>query len=93
MFLDTPVIQRINGTVLIANFGEVNSSRASNAMYSEASIRLKLWLQVANDPLNIYGKRSEVSIAVGSASSNTPFQITGPLVNPSLSIQKTVQVQ
>eukprot|EP00795_Rhopilema_esculentum_P012391 gene12391-3049_t len=93
MFLDTPVIQRINSTVLIANFGEVNSSSASNVLYSEASIRLKFWLKVANDPLNIFGKRSEVSIVVGSASSNIPFQITGPLVNPSLKIQKTVQVK
>ena len=57
-----------------------------------SSITMQLILQVANDPLNVYGMRDNIAITVGHSNMQIPFAVTGPSFHPILSVQKSVKV-
>ena len=88
----TPVIQTMNNKTLKIDFGLVNSSAAPKSNINSSSIKMKIWFQVRNDPVNLSGRKADFILVIGNTNLKAPIQVIGPILRPDLIIQKHAQV-
>ena len=87
-----PVVQTINNKTLKIDFGLVNSSAAPKSNINSSSVKMKIWFQVGNDPVNLSGRKAAFIFIAGNTNLNAPIQVIGPILRPDLTIQKHAQV-
>lgn len=83
--------QLLNDSTLNVDFGLISTLGINKSIISP-TLQMQLPFQVKNDPLNAFLMQSYIHIAVGHSSLKLPVQITGPAINPVLSLQKSVKV-
>ena len=83
----------LNSSLLNINYGLIKSNGSkATANVLASSIIIQLILQVSNDPLNVYGIQDNIIVTAGQSSMQIPFAVTGPVLYPVLSVQKSVKV-
>ena len=87
-----PLIRMVNASVLNVYFGLIKSNGSIKASMEAASIRMLLSFQVKNNPLDVFGIQTHLSVIVGNSVLQIPLSITGPVLYPALLVEKSAKV-
>ena len=88
-----PVTEMVNTSMLNINFGEIKSLGGNRGSVGTSSITIHLNLQIVNDPINVYGMNTFISVIAGNSNLQIPLRITAPVLYPILSVKKSVKVK